>query len=439
MNQRSRTWIVPVLSLCVGLLTARDALSQTPTGANVAEWTPRTPAQARAEVVSALRDRFLRDQLALGRTLLEARRLLAVEVSVDGETSDVAEPDAEAEADAAPDAPDARVARRLAELEAFVGQEEALLDLVAVDEALPLALQPLAFEALALVGPEREAHLLLRVVDALGAGAPPQLLERLGAVGTKVPAVEPRLVELTRRQLPRCATELHHALSLCGGKLTVERLGLVRAFARGELDAALDAWNTLDGIARREGRLVAEAIVAQLDDRSPQGGCEESRRPWIYKVLTTAGDDAAAPHLLAWVGAQLERPAADAASPALPDAFKALGAIGTEASLEPLLGALGADRPKPLQLAAVSALALVPRDAAFELGVPSTLVGKLDEAERTGDRSLKPALVQALRQFTAPSVGASASAFANYLRREEIRRKQAAERTEETGESVDEE
>ncbi len=417
------------LPVCVVLLAAvaGPSSAQRTDGASYAGWVPRTDASRREALTRTLTEVFTREQRALGKapdailTLLD-RPPEEIEAATEAPADELD-----------PELLDAEVRAELRReaLEHVALDELALVDLLAGEE-LPRVLVPLAYEALALLGPDHERTRLLEVAEAIGAEAPYALLERLGTLGADAPAVERRLIELARGQARGSPTlaALHHALERCAGAETLDALDLVGALARGHLAEALQAYDTLQAVAAREGALVADRVVRQLEATGPRGGCDESRRRMLYKVLEVAADRTAAPHLLAWVDQELlaaaARPDTGSFAAALPAALRALAATGDEGAIDRLLQVEAEAPGAGLRLQAIEALGRVPGARAWDV-VVWELAERLRAVELEGaaaDPAIRTAFIEALRRVTATRLGGDATTWLEFLRREAARREQ---------------
>lgn len=404
-------------------------------------WVARTHLVQREEALRLLREGYLEDALAKGVEPSAAVVLLELDQDLTARTAEdmaiaVASRD-EAEADLAVEARRAlREEERADRLQRLAADAAALVDLVAVPDALPSALRPLAFEALALLGPEQEAAILLPVLGAAGVETPYEVFMRLGSLAQEVPAlgVEDALIDLALRE-PDVGAPFR-ALERCGGERTIERLRLVERIARGEpAAAAMRSFSLLTKLAAREPVAVATAIVAQLEAPAPKGGCDEPRRPLLHRLLVSAADPVAAPYLMSWVEEAL-RVAPTEAQPAevLTLAIQALGAIGAESTVQALRDLEERFVETPLQLVAIEAFGRVPLESAHQLGLLHELVERLNQAERAeADPRVRTALHGALGRITSAPVSPSSTAWRVFV--EAATAARAAKVAEEEGDS----
>lgn len=392
-------------------------------------WAPRADAARRAEVERILTEVFTLEQLAQGK----ARDAILTLLDRPPKEIEAAAEEPPEELDPELLDPEVRAEVRRDALERAALDELALVDVIAGAE-LPRVLVPLAYEALASLGADRERKRLLEVVDALGAEAPAVLLERLGTLGEGAPVVERRLIELVERA-PRGSPTLptvYRALERCAGVETLEALDLVATLARGDLEPALWSYDVLRSVAARDGRLVAERIVRQLKAPPPRGGCDEARRAYLLRVLAVAADEVALPHLLNWLDRTLvEAATSGAAEPSLPaafpDALRALAATGHEDAIQRLLRLDAEAEEASMRVTVIRALAHVPAERAWDVLVWE-LVERLRASEAAGAEGapVRAALVDALRQVTATRLGGDATTWYEFLRREQARRKAEA-------------
>jgi hypothetical protein len=415
--------------MSVRLFVVLAALCSTATPA-LATWVPRTEQWHREDVVRQLRELYLADQRAAGRSFESAfARLALPDEEVENELPAAQAAEAfrdEEEHDLKQEERKAlRAEERRLRLERLASDEIALVDLLATPEAMPFALSPLAFEALAQVGPEREAALLLEVLDAAGLHTPFEICVRLGTLGGEIPGIEDRLIELVI-QGPAVLGPTK-ALGRCAGKATIERLRLAPELARGEMGKALSAYDLLALIAPRDGPSVAQALLEQLEARGELGGCEESRRYLVHMLLGQARDPMADSYLTGWVREHVATTMEDVApSRELITALQALAELGTDSTIQTLLDLEATTSSPEVQLALVAALGHVPAEAAWELDLLTLLVERLDLAEReNAGEPLRRALADSLRRITGAPVSTAAAAWRVYL--EQARSKRAAE------------
>lgn len=388
------------------------------------QWVARTNLVQREDTLRLLREGYLEDALVKGTKVSTAVVLLGLDQDLATRTAEdlanaVASRD-EAEADLAVELRRAlREEERADRLERLAANAAAIVDLVADPDALPSALRPLAFEALALGGPDQEAALLLPVLAAAGVETPYEVFMRLGTLGRTVPTlgVEDSLIDLALRE-PDVAAPFR-ALERCGGERTIERLRLVERIARGEAAApALRAFNLLAKLAAREPVAVATAIVAQLEAPAPKGGCDEPRRLLLHRLLVSAAGPVAAPYLMNWVEEALRDGLEPAAQPSelLTLAIQALGAIGTESTVQVLRDLDERFTERPLQLAALEAFGHVSLEDAHQLGLLHELVERLSQAEKFEvNPRVRMAIHEALGRITSAPVSPSSAAWRMFV------------------------